>query len=126
VMGCVGLLPTAAAAEHEPALAGLLEPFAVLAPGHRHKGYAFEALTALLTHAFGTLGQAALGAVNSVPNEASARLLERLGFSAVRDVPGPRFPLRTYTLRYAAWAGRRPPSELDAVRQQLLAMAAED
>jgi hypothetical protein len=41
-------------------------------------------------------------------------------------VPGIEFPLRTYTLRYAAWAGRRESSELDAVRAQLLAMAAED
>lgn len=126
VLGCVGLLPATVAAEHEPASAGLLEPLAALAPEHWHKGYAFEALTALLAHAFGTLGQPSLAAAHDVPNEASARLLERLGFAVVRDVPGRRFPLRTYALPYAAWAGRHPPSELDAVRAELLAMAAED
>ena len=53
LLGCVGLVPTTTAAEHEPALSGLLEPVASLGAAHWHKGYAREALTAVLTHAFG-------------------------------------------------------------------------
>lgn len=98
-LGCVGLMPTTTAAEHEPALAGMLEPLAAFAAAHWHKGYAHEALSALLAHAFDTLKQPALAAVNDVPNEASERMLKRLGFEFLSEVQGPKYRLRTYTLQ---------------------------
>ncbi len=98
VVGCVGLNPTAVVAEYEPALAGLLEPIAALAPLHQGQGYATEALRALVDHAFTTLAVAKLAAVNDAPNQASARMLARLGFVPLSEVPGPRHVLQTYTL----------------------------
>jgi ribosomal-protein-alanine N-acetyltransferase len=107
LLGCVGLLPTQTAVEHEPALAGLLEAIASFAPIHWHRGYAHEALVAVVHHAFTTLEQSTLAAVNDVPNVASERMLRRLGFGVLSEVQGPKLPLRTYTLQRAAWSDAR-------------------
>jgi ribosomal-protein-alanine N-acetyltransferase len=96
--GCAGLNPTTLAAQYEPALSGLLEPLAAIDPQHWHKGYAHEALGALLDYAFDTLRQSVLAAVNDVPNVASEKMLLRLGFLRLSEVPGPRYRLRTYRL----------------------------
>jgi len=45
------------------------------------KGYAHEAMEAVIAHAFGTLGLERLWARCHAGNEASQRLLERLGFA---------------------------------------------
>ena len=107
LLGCVGLLPTSTAAEYEPALTGLLEPLASFAPAHWHKGYAHEALFAVLAYAFGSLDQSKLTAVNDVPNLASERMLKKLGFEMLSEVQGPRFRMRTYTLERSAWPTAR-------------------
>ena len=103
LLGCVGLVPTTTAAEHEPALAGVLELVVSLGAAHWHKGYAREALAAVLAHAFGALEVTKVAAVNDVPNAASERLLSALGFQVLSEVQGPRHRLRTYTLECGAW-----------------------
>jgi RimJ/RimL family protein N-acetyltransferase len=99
LLGCVGLIPTTTAAELEPALAGLLEVLAAFAPAHRYSGYAHEALSEVVAHAFDTLEQLTVAAVNDVPNAASERMLRRLGFEFLSEVQGPKHRLRTYTLQ---------------------------
>jgi [ribosomal protein S5]-alanine N-acetyltransferase len=48
---------------------------------HWGQGYAFEAMEAVIAHAFGPLGLTRLWARFHAGNEASRRLLEQLGFS---------------------------------------------
>lgn len=96
VLGCAGLLPVSTAARYDARLAGLVEPLVALAPGAWGRGYAQEALAALLRHAGTTLGLARLAGVTDVPNAASDRMLRRAGFVALGEVPGPRYSLRTY------------------------------
>lgn len=98
VVGCAGLLPTTVAAQFEPQLRGLLEPLAALHPSSWHQGYATEALAALRDYAFARLGVAELAAVHDVPNEASGRMLQRLGFTVLSRVAGPRHEMQTYRL----------------------------
>jgi RimJ/RimL family protein N-acetyltransferase len=105
-LGCAGLTPAATVAEHEPALAGLLEVLVALEPAHWHRGYAHEALSAVLSHAFGTLDLPKVAAVNDVPNVASGRMLDALGFRMHSEVEGPRHRLRTYLMERNSWAGR--------------------
>ena len=102
-VGCAGLLPVTTAAEHEPRLAGLVEPLVALAPNVWGRGYAAEALGALLSYASGTLGLPRLAGVTDVPNVASDRMLRRAGFTVLSETPGPRYPLRTYL-----WENAKP------------------
>jgi [ribosomal protein S5]-alanine N-acetyltransferase len=95
-LGCAGLLPVSSAATYEPRLASLVEPLVALTPGVWGRGYAQEALAALVSHAHTTLGLPRLAAVTDVPNVASDRMLRRAGFTVLSEQPGPRFPLRTY------------------------------
>jgi [ribosomal protein S5]-alanine N-acetyltransferase len=97
-VGCVGLNPTTAVAELAPDLAGELEPLAALDPAHWGRGFAVEALAALIAHAFGPLARPRLLAVHDRPNTASERLVLRLGFQPARDLEGPRYPMRAYWL----------------------------
>jgi ribosomal-protein-alanine N-acetyltransferase len=53
-------------------------------PHHWGKGLATEAAQAVLSYAFTTLGQAEVVAATDVPNEASVRVLERLGMQLER------------------------------------------
>lgn len=48
-------------------------------PAYRRRGYTLEAAKATLEHAFGTLGLDRVVAVTWIGNDASARLLEKLG-----------------------------------------------
>jgi [ribosomal protein S5]-alanine N-acetyltransferase len=73
-----------------------------LAPTHWSKGLATEAVTAVLTHAFDTLGLQELLATTDDGNDASHRLLARLnaipnGRVQVGDHTYPRFILRPPT-----------------------------
>ncbi len=104
VIGCIGLMPVGDAAEHEPALAGLVEPIVALAPAHWGEGYADEALVALVTYAFGALALPSLAGVTDLPNEASHRMLSRVGFAVIGECPGPRYHQRLYRLERAAFA----------------------
>jgi RimJ/RimL family protein N-acetyltransferase len=95
-VGCAGLLPVSTAADYDETLAGMIEPLVALAPAHWGRGYAQEALRALLAYAEHTLGVNRLAAVTDVPNEASDRMLRRAGFHPLREAGGPRYPLRVY------------------------------
>jgi len=105
-LGCAGLSLTAAVAKAEPRLAGLLEPVVALHPTRWKQGYAVEALTALVEYAFETLDEQRLAAASDVPNVASLRMLERVGFAPLREVQGGRYPMRTYLLARDAWRRR--------------------
>jgi RimJ/RimL family protein N-acetyltransferase len=106
-LGCAGLNPTAAVAAAEPRLAGLLEPVVALHPSRWNQGYAGEALASLLTHAFDTLERERIAGAADVPNTASIRMLERLGFAPLSEVQGPRYLMRTYLLTKKQWRSRR-------------------
>lgn len=98
IVGTVGLLRTTVAAPHDPEFRGTLEVMAAFAPDVWGRGYATEALEAIITYAFVTLGLLRLVAVADMPNEASHRMLERVGFRATGETAGPRYALRTYVL----------------------------
>jgi len=98
LIGCAGLLPVGAAATFDPCLAGAVEPMVALAPPVWRQGHATEALEALVGYAFGPLGLDALVAVVDVPNEASHRLVARLGFSPLGESDGPKYRFRSYRL----------------------------
>jgi RimJ/RimL family protein N-acetyltransferase len=101
VAGCAALLPVGAAAAFDPTLAGLVEPLVALHPACWGRGYATEALGALVGHAVGALRLPALAGVTDVPNDASDRMLRRAGFVPVGECDGPRHRLRTYRLALA-------------------------
>lgn len=105
-LGCVGLNLTTVVAAAEPRLTGLLEPVVALHPSQWHQGYAVEALGSLLSYAFDVLDQQRVAGATDIPNVASVRMLERLGFVALSDVHGPRYPMRTYLLGRDAWRTR--------------------
>ncbi len=86
-----------------------------LAPSHRGRGYATEAVACLLDYVFGPLAKERATAITDARNAASIAVLERLGF--VRD-PAPREPVifkgeacdeHLYTLRREDWLARRRP-----------------
>jgi [ribosomal protein S5]-alanine N-acetyltransferase len=100
--GYVGLRPTTPSA--------LVEPQAAFHPGYRRRGYATEALRALLDHAFGTLDLPWATAIVEEPDEVSARLVERLGFRRTEMVMGSRNVLLGYVLE-APSAPAEAPTE---------------
>lgn len=104
-IGCVGLMPVTLAAQFDPTLKGLVEPVAAFAPAFWGQGYASEALRALLSYGFRTLGLPVIAGVNDVPNAASDRMLRRLGFEFVRECDGPSYRSRVYRLDRARWDG---------------------
>ncbi len=117
IIGCAGLMPAETIAEYDPTLRGLVEPIVALAPSHWHRGFAVEALRALVEHAFGALALPRLAGATDVPNVASDRMLVRAGFVPQRECDGPHYRIRTYLLerpatarpdRAAALAGGRP------------------
>ncbi|HEU4452238.1 MAG TPA: GNAT family N-acetyltransferase [Longimicrobium sp.] len=73
-----------------------VELVAAFNPGYRRRGYATEALRALLGHAFGTMGFRWLTAIVGEPDEAGVRLVERLGFRRTEMVMGRRHLLLGY------------------------------
>ena len=81
-----------------PTPASVVEPRAAFHPGYRRRGYATEALGALLDHAFRTLGLPWATAIVEEPDLASARLVERLGFRRTEMVMGRRHLLLGYVL----------------------------
>lgn len=97
-IGCAGLFPVVTAATYEPRLAGLVEPLVALAPAHWRRGYAVEALQALIGYATSHLGLTQLAAVTDVPNVRSDQMLRRAGFVELSETDGPKYRLRTYLL----------------------------
>jgi RimJ/RimL family protein N-acetyltransferase len=107
VIGCVGLLGVTSAADYDPRLAGAVEPLAAFTPSVWGNGYAREALTAVLTYGFGPLGLAKMAAVTDVPNEASDRMVRRVGFQILGECDGPKYRLRTYALMAEGFAAMK-------------------
>jgi RimJ/RimL family protein N-acetyltransferase len=64
---------------------GVLELGVHIRPEHWRRGYAREAATAVIDHAFGVLGARGLFAGHHPENAPSRALLRDLGFSYVRD-----------------------------------------
>ena len=102
VIGCAGLMPVGTAVDYYPPLEGAIEPVVAVEPPCWRRGYAIESLTALITYAGETLGISRLAGVTDLPNAASQRLLERLGFHLVAETDGPRYRLRHYTFERQA------------------------
>jgi [ribosomal protein S5]-alanine N-acetyltransferase len=102
-IGCAGLAPLTAVAQPERHERGGLEPLVALEPAHWGKGYAREALGALVAHAFGTLDEQRLSAVCDRPNRRSHRMLEAVGFRFTREVAGPMHTLTVFMLERQAW-----------------------
>lgn len=95
-VGCVGLLVHTAGVPTRDPSRDLIEPLAALLPAVWGSGYASEALAALLAYAQ-RIGRAhSLVANCDLPNQASHRLLRRLGFVAESESEGRRYPLRHY------------------------------
>ncbi|HVM95724.1 MAG TPA: GNAT family N-acetyltransferase, partial [Candidatus Acidoferrales bacterium] len=98
LIGCAGLLKAATAAEYDPSLVGAVEVLAALLPAFWGRGYANEALGVAIGYAFESLGLQQLAAVTDVPNQASERMVRRLGFVQTGECPGPRYRIRTHRL----------------------------
>jgi ribosomal-protein-alanine N-acetyltransferase len=105
-IGCAALLPVSAAvAAAWPGFAGEVEPTVALAETAWGRGYAGEALAAMLTHGFAGLGLTRIVGVADEPNLRSRRMLERAGFRFLARCPGPAHTLHLY--RAAAPSGAR-------------------
>ena len=98
VAGTAGVLPVTTSALYAPRLAGEIELLAAFDPAAWGRGYATETLEALVDYAFRVVGLSRLAAVVDVPNDASHRLVGRLGFAVSGEFLGPRYPFRTYVL----------------------------
>lgn len=107
IVGNAGIYPVSTAGEYEPRIAGLVEPLVALHAAHQHRGYAGEALGALLSHGFTALGRTVIAAVSDEPNIASQRMLLRAGFEPLSVVAGPANPLCTYVQSAGRWHGRQ-------------------
>lgn len=98
VVGTAGLLRVTTSVAYDPTLAGAVELLAAFEPAVWGHGYATEALEGVVDYAFGVVGLSRVTAVVDVPNEASHRLIQRLGFTPTGESPGPRYRFRTYVL----------------------------
>lgn len=103
VIGCVALTPAKVVADYDPGVKGLVEPLVAFTPPMWGRGYAHEALRAVIDYAFRTLRLPVLAAAADVPNEPSHRMLRGLGFAPARECQGPSHRLRTYRLSAAAF-----------------------
>jgi RimJ/RimL family protein N-acetyltransferase len=99
-VGCSGLRPYRPEEE-------ILEIGFHLRRAHWGHGYAPEAARAVIVHAFTTLGASALFAGHNPANDASRRLLEKLGFRYTHDETYPPTGLNhpSYLLTRAPCAG---------------------
>jgi RimJ/RimL family protein N-acetyltransferase len=95
--GIIGLLPVSeAVARTVPDFAGAEEVVLALAPDRWGRGYAGEALAALLARALP--GRERIVAVADAPNRRSDAMLRRAGFRPVGRALGPAFMLCLYEL----------------------------
>lgn len=106
-IGCVALMPASVVADYDPSVKDLIEPLAAFTPPMWGRGYAREALRAVIDYAFNTLRLPVLAAAADVPNAASHRMLCDLGFAVARECAGPCYDLRTYRLQAAAFEAAR-------------------
>jgi RimJ/RimL family protein N-acetyltransferase len=71
----------------------VFELFCALQPSHGHCGFATEMAQAAIDYAFTHTGLSEIRASTDAPNQASIRLLERLGMRAHGRMPGADSPL---------------------------------
>jgi ribosomal-protein-alanine N-acetyltransferase len=76
----------------------MVEVVVSLAPAVWRRGYATEALGAVIAYTFTSLKLARLAAVVDMPNTASHAMIKRLGFVPVGEGDGPRYRFRAYVL----------------------------
>lgn len=76
-----------------------------LLPAHWRRGLATEAARAVVTHAFGALHFRRVVAAADRPNEASIRLMRRLGMRHERDTADGEWGTVFYVVTDAEWAG---------------------
>ena len=93
-IGSVELKPV-----EQPGLDGEIEPMIALDPDCWRRGYAAEALRAVIAHAFETLALPRLVALVDEPNLDSHRLMQKIGFTPTGACAGLRFPLAIYRLQ---------------------------
>jgi len=93
MVGCLAIHPVSAGVvAYAPQLAGEVEPTIALHPSAWGRGLATEMLTAALTYAFERLGIDHLSAVVAEPNQASHRLMTRMGFTPTEITLGACHP----------------------------------
>ncbi len=98
-IGILGLQPISeAASEAWPGFTGEVEPVIALHPQAWGRGYAAEALKRAAAYARDDLHLNRLVALVDEPNLRSHRLLAKIGFRILGEGPGPRHPLRAYSL----------------------------
>lgn len=95
-VGVVALFAGTTMAKLEPRLPVGLELLVALDETAWGAGYAGEACRAVKAYGRETLGAGRLVAGVDVPNGASRRLMERLGFREFSEVAGPKYRLVTY------------------------------
>lgn len=88
LVGLVGLMRVGFEARFAPAV----EIGWRIAPGHQRRGYAEEAARLALAAGFGPLGLPEILAWTILPNEASWRLMQKLGMAPDGDFEHPRLP----------------------------------
>jgi ribosomal-protein-alanine N-acetyltransferase len=77
-----------------------------LLPGHRGEGLATEASMALIRYAFEELGFDRVRAATDAPNEASVRVLERLGMRRIRETEDGMYGTIFFEIDADAWRER--------------------
>ena len=98
-IGILGLQPiSGAASEAWPDFIGEVEPVIALHPQAWGRGYAAEALCRATASAQDDLHLSRLVALVDEPNSRSHRLLAKIGFKILGEGPGPKHPLRAYSL----------------------------
>lgn len=104
-MGLAGVIPVSPAGlALRPDFIGDAEPIVALHPGHWGRGIAAHALRAVIARAFSDPARARLVAFVDEGNEASHRLLRRVGFASIGELAGPIGPLTAYALLRARHA----------------------
>lgn len=70
-------------------------------------GLASEAVAGVLDHAFGRLGLERLVSLVEAPNQASHRVMQKLGLTVERVAHTPKVELHVYAVTAGQWLGRR-------------------
>ena len=95
-VGCVALRSSTLSPLLGNSNSNALNPLVALWPAHRGRGYAQEALKAVLWHAQSASAGRSFVAVCDVPNNPGDRLLRRLGFVPGYEADGGRSRVRQY------------------------------
>jgi RimJ/RimL family protein N-acetyltransferase len=100
-IGSCGLVPTDTAEQYEC--------YFVLLPRYRSKGYAAEALAALLRHAFQELGLQTVVAYIAFDNSAASRVVEKCGltFREIATYRGTDIERSLYKIRWAEFRSQK-------------------